>query len=959
MSKVLLVNPALAYSTWNADITKPSPDTVFIRLGLAYLSSALKSKGHEVFLADLRTLSGWDKYSRLVKEISPDFIGVTMHSVEFSIAVEAAKIAKEVLPNVTAVAGGIHPTMFPQECIDTGVFDYVLQGEGEISLPLLVENPSRFPKIFWGETPDLDEIQFPDRKIWSDFNKRMYSEPFGIAGFKFPLPMAELMNVRGCPFKCSFCCGPGEHQLYTKLSSSGKRISYIRGRSVSNVIAELEMLIDKYGINSVMFHDDQFIMSPKWVEEFVNELHNSGLVKYGLKWVTSSRADIICRNEDLIGKMAEAGLLLLIIGFESFSPRILKWFEKTVEVEQNFKAAEICQKNNIKIWANYILGVRTDTGWHKEDDLLTIGGVLKINPVHYSPAFYTPVPGSKLYTFYHENNLIEGGCSVEDLSNRGKIAPKLKGVDYCFLESIMIDDSIFSSDIDIKESMKNYSPEKKDTDDLEYIRTKSIDAAACIIKVLHKRVNGLISNCIQLQSSKNQALSKVEMSDKIINKMLNSAIGTKRILNTCDNGTINSKVSIVIPVLNGGNQLSSLLAKIRKQEKVSNIEILVIDSGSTDNTVQISREFEAKLIEIPKEEFNHGATRQLGVEKASGEFIVFTVHDACPVNNRWLYKTLKCFRENPDLSVISGIQMVNEDADLYSKWINEQTYKAYGLQEDLEFFLKDTSSFEYLPDNIRRTVSFVDDVCACYRKEALQEFGFRNIPNAEDIDIGVRMAKAGLHLGFLYTNGVYHWHSDDPAYFLKRHFNGIRSFVEILGNGLPDFKSLDIDSFEDICLKSAVLYHTIRLSLEEWNTNEMLTPCDLHTFIKVTDDTIQNFSRKYKKSPDTAEGNHAFKKLLDSLDCRISKKALEGDLFKKNHLIFELGVHVQNLLNCISGNIHLHKIHRMDFSDAIFKIAASRIGDTIGQWFMLLKRNNRQNEMHHIETMLSKGVCRK
>ncbi|NOZ26196.1 MAG: radical SAM protein [Nitrospirae bacterium] len=440
--KVLLVNPALAYSSWRADLDKPSPDSLFIRLGLAYISSALKSRGHEVSLADLRTLSGWSEYAAMVEEVSPDFVGISIHSVEFSVAVEAARVAKEVLPGVKTVAGGVHPTMFPRDCLDAEVFDYVLQGEGEVSFPLLVEDPSRFPKVFWGETSDLDAIPFPDRELWPDFEKRMYSEPFGISSFKFPLPMVEMINVRGCPYNCSFCCGPGEHQLYTKLNRAGKRIPYIRGRSVKNVISELEVLIERYGIRSVMFHDDQFIVSPKWVSEFVDELHNRGIVKYGLKWITSSRADIICRNDELLGRMAEAGLALLIVGFESFSPRILKWFNKRVTAEQNFKAAEICHKHGIKLWANYILGIPTDTGWHMEDDLMTVEGVIRVDPVHYSPAFYTPVPGSVLYDFYKNNDLIIGNEDNERLSNRGAMAPKVKGVDYDFLQSIMIDDTV-------------------------------------------------------------------------------------------------------------------------------------------------------------------------------------------------------------------------------------------------------------------------------------------------------------------------------------------------------------------------------------------------------------------------------------------------------------------------------------------------------------------------------------
>lgn len=440
--KVLLVNPALAYSKWGVDLTKPSPDSLFIRLGLAYLASSLKQGGHDVNLIDLRTISGWEEYEQLVENIVPDFIGVSMHSVEFSIAVEAAKRAKKVLPKVTVITGGIHPTMFPNECIGTGAFDYVLQGEGEISFPLLVENPSLFPKVFWGETPDLNSIPFPDREIWPNFAKRMHTEPFGISKYRFPLPMVEMINIRGCPFNCSFCVGPGEKALYTKVNNNGKRIPNIRGRRVQNVIAEIEMLIDKYGIKSIMFHDDQFIVFPKWVAEFVGELHKRGIVKYGLKWVTSSRGDIICRNEALIGNMADAGLELLIIGFESFSQRVLKWFNKGVAVEQNFRAAEICHKYGIKVWANYILGVPTETGWHREDDLMTVEGVLRVEPVHYSPAFYTPMPGSALYPFYKNNNLILGDEDSERLSNRGAMVPKIKGVDYEFLEAIMIDDTI-------------------------------------------------------------------------------------------------------------------------------------------------------------------------------------------------------------------------------------------------------------------------------------------------------------------------------------------------------------------------------------------------------------------------------------------------------------------------------------------------------------------------------------
>ncbi|MEW6721163.1 MAG: radical SAM protein [Thermodesulfobacteriota bacterium] len=443
MATVLLVNPALAYSEWNADLRKPSPDSVFIRLGLASLSGALKERGHTVKLADLRMLMGWEEYEKLVERVSPDFVGISVHSVEFGYATEAARRAKRIVPRAKTVVGGVHPTMFPEECLEREEFDYVLKGEGEVSLPLLVEKPSRFPREFWGETPDLDRVPFPDRELWPDFNVRMQCEPFGIRGYRFPTPMAEMISTRGCPYQCTFCCGPGEHQVYTKPAPDGSRKPFIRGRSVESVISELETLMEKYGVRSVMFHDDQFILNSGWVERFTETLRARGIVEKGLKWVTSSRADIVCRNERLIGKMAASGLELLIIGFESFSPRILKWFRKGVTAEENFRAAEICRKHGVKVWANYILGIPTDTGWHMEDDLATVEGVIRVKPVHYSPALYTPVPGSVLYPFYRDNGLILGEESRGNLNDRGAMAPKVKGVDYEFLKAIMMDDSAF------------------------------------------------------------------------------------------------------------------------------------------------------------------------------------------------------------------------------------------------------------------------------------------------------------------------------------------------------------------------------------------------------------------------------------------------------------------------------------------------------------------------------------
>lgn len=962
MAKVLLVNPALAYSSWDADLKKPSPDSIFIRLGLAYLAGALKSKGHEVSLVDFRMLSGWDEYKTLLKKNSPDVIGFSIHSVEFSIAVEAGKIAAAILPKAMRVAGGIHPTMFPEECLKTGAFDYVIQGEGEISFPELIENPSKFPKYSWGKTPDLDQIQFPDREIWSDYNLRMNCEPFGLKKFHFPLPMAELMNTRGCPFNCTFCCGPGEHQLYTRLDKDGKRIPYIRGRSVENVIAELEMLRDKYGIRSAMFHDDQFIMSREWVEEFTQALHDKGFVKSGFKWVTSSKADVICKNEDLIEKMAGAGLAFLIIGFESFSPRILKWFNKRATPEDNFRAAEILHKYGVKIWANYILGIPTDTGWHKEDDIMTVAGVLKVKPIHYSPALYTPVPGSTLFDFYKKNNLIMCDGSVEDMSNRGKMAAKVKGVDYSFLEKIMVDDSVFAADdkIDKKETSDSAEPANgqstADSDDYIF-KAKAFDGSVNIIDMLHKRYQSELEKNKELNNLLDHTNQKFLNRSAILNKTLSKLMTFNPIKNNIsDASCADAKFSIVIPVLNGGQQFIALMDKIKKQKKVKDVEILLIDSGSTDGTVEVAAKNGAKIIQIPRESFNHGSTRQLAAEHASGDYVLYTVHDALPASDYLLYKIAQTFKASPGLAALSIRQMVNSDADLYSRWITDITYSSYGFDRDVEYYLQDKESFECLPEQLKRKVSFIDNVCACYSKKALLKYGFKKISNAEDIEAGMRMARNGEHLGFLYSCGVYHWHYKNADYFLKRNYNGMKAFTELLGNEVPNFETLHISSLKDIAHKSWVLYDTIKMSISEWEPQENITPNDFKTFLQLLNETTENFYDKVRKFNGAACDEVSLKNLLLEINCTNGHKG-SGNPFKYNHLFSNFNEEMKNLMKYILENSSSLKIGKKDFSEALFKIVASVIGNTLGYWYEGHKQVNKHEELGDMNRILEKGVC--
>ncbi len=97
-------------------------------------------------------------------------------------------------------------------------------------------------------------------------------------------------------------------------------------------------------------------------------------------------------------------------------------------------------------------------------------------------------------------------------------------------------------------------------------------------------------------------------------------------------------VSVVIPTKNGGEDFRRALATIANQKGFRKVEIIVVDSGSTDKTVEVAEQFGAKIIKILPEEFSHSYARNLGASYASGEYLLFTVQDALPPSDSWLYE---------------------------------------------------------------------------------------------------------------------------------------------------------------------------------------------------------------------------------------------------------------------------------------------------------------------------------
>ena len=359
---------------------------------------------------------------------------MTAHTAEEEAALECCRRAKRVLPKCTTVAGGIHFTMFPDLGAEEGIVDFVVRGEGELSLPELVRSPAAFRRVSWGEPPDLDALPFEDRELYPD-----YAERIGFSIWDLPTPLVDMITGRGCPWTCRFCCGPGEQNLFTAPSGrpGGGRRPLVRRRSVANVLAELEALRERYGFRSVVFHDDQFVIDPRWVEEFCTTLQERGFVDRGIRWWAASRSDVICRHPDLIAAMRDAGLAVISIGFESFSDRMLRWMGKETTAAENLRAAEICHDLGLTVFANVIFGMPYEDGvWHPEDDEVSLAAIRAIRPTHFSPSFFDPIPGSWLAEWALSRGLVEA-ASEPGRGDRRPHEAKIRGVDYDRLHAML------------------------------------------------------------------------------------------------------------------------------------------------------------------------------------------------------------------------------------------------------------------------------------------------------------------------------------------------------------------------------------------------------------------------------------------------------------------------------------------------------------------------------------------
>lgn len=386
--------------------------------GIASIGASVKAAGHQVELIDMRQLPGYERLEQQIKWAPADVYGLSVSSVDEYPALQTIAAIRRSAPQSKVIVGGIMPTIFPEK-FDIPEVDCVVRGEGEVTFCDLirrVQYGDQLPRIVTGEKPALNSIPWVDRTL---FDYRRELECYFAPGQA--TPSVTMLAGRGCAYHCNYC-QPAENAVFGKP---------YRMRSPENVVNELRALKTRYNFKSITFWDDTFTFNRDWINKFCG-LYEAE--KLGATIAACSRADIICNNEAMVERLASIGLDWFVVGIESGSQRILDLIKKGTTVNDNREAVALCHKYGIKVFGTFMLGLPTETNAEAQ---ATVELIKSCGIDFASPFFFRPIPGTGIYDYCEQQDLILPEAKKSTIERTGVFEPAIRGVDYDFIRSIL------------------------------------------------------------------------------------------------------------------------------------------------------------------------------------------------------------------------------------------------------------------------------------------------------------------------------------------------------------------------------------------------------------------------------------------------------------------------------------------------------------------------------------------
>jgi len=360
--KVALVNPPHPY------LIKPDSQAP---LGLMYLASVLRTHGHD---ASIVNLSRYDE-TEAAEHVPADaeLVGLTATCIDYPICERLARRIRARIPGARIVIGGPHATVAPAH-VDLEVFDALCSGEGEEVVLQMVADLQRGSLQRQYESVrirDLDALPLPARDLMDVLGGEVFAGGQHYSGNV----SSVIITARGCPFDCSFC---GSGEIWDRA---------VTKRSVPNVLDEIRLVRDTYGVREFRFSDDTLNMSRPRLTELC-----AGLKQLEVFWRCSVRAGL--SEPDVFQMMFDSGCREVSPGIESGDQRVLDFLNKGTSVDANRRLIEMATRAGINV---RILLMSGTPGEHRDTPEVNRAFLQSLDYNLVSLTQFRPIPGSAIW----------------------------------------------------------------------------------------------------------------------------------------------------------------------------------------------------------------------------------------------------------------------------------------------------------------------------------------------------------------------------------------------------------------------------------------------------------------------------------------------------------------------------------------------------------------------------------
>ncbi|MFH0948014.1 MAG: radical SAM protein [Elusimicrobiota bacterium] len=396
--KVLLISPSVetSLSSTMPDRFKKVDLGHYPPLGIMYLASYLeKFSSHRAELLDTAIEEmNINSILERIRQSNPKVVGLYTTSLNINIVFEIVNAIKELDKDLITILGGPHTDIYSEETASLPGVDFVVAGEGEITLTELLDcfekgsDLKKIKGIIYNENGNirinekrpmiekLDDLPLPARHLLP-FNK--YYSVIGKNKIS-----TTIMTSRGCPYRCNFCF----------IQYGGR----YRMRSAENVLIEIEECV-KIGIREFFFFDEIFTTSKSRVMNICNEI-----IKRRLNIAFDIRSRVNTIDEEMLFKLKEAGCGRIQYGVENGNDEILQAMNKGTTVEQARKVVKLTKKAGISILIDIMIGYPGETKQQIEN---TMKFSKEIDPDFIQIGITTLFPGTKIYKDALENGFLK------------------------------------------------------------------------------------------------------------------------------------------------------------------------------------------------------------------------------------------------------------------------------------------------------------------------------------------------------------------------------------------------------------------------------------------------------------------------------------------------------------------------------------------------------------------------